>query len=115
GTVALLMAPDFQEKGFVLFLLGAGLVLLMYKIALIIESSDKKMVDAYQFNALMTKLDEYIGHGGDTLQKIDSDIAGRLGQITEPQRGSQTEVGPGGARAAQNNPGGQETRRGHPP
>jgi hypothetical protein len=97
ATVALLMEPDYQEKGFVLFLLGAGLVLLMYKIALIIESSDKKMVDAYQFNALMTKLDEYIGHGGDTLQKIDGDIAGRLGQITEPQRGSQTEVGPGGA------------------
>ena len=96
-TVALLMEPDYQEKGFVLFLLGAGLVLLMYKIALIIESSDKRVVDAYQFNALMTKLDEYIGHGGDTLQKIDGDIAARLGQITEPQRGSQTEVGPGGA------------------
>src|SRR5262249_57828971 len=97
GTVALLMEPDYQEKGFVLFLLGAGLVLLMYKIALIIESSDKKMVDAYQFNALMTKLDEYIGHGGDTLQKIDSDIACRLGQITEPQRGAQREAGPGSA------------------
>jgi len=97
ATVALLMEPDYQEKGFVLFLLGAGLVLLMYKIALIIESSNKKMVDAYQFNALMTKLDEYIGHGGDTLQKIDGDIAARLGQITEPQRGSQTVVGPGGA------------------
>jgi len=114
ATVALLMEPDYQEKGFVLFLLGAGLVLLMYKIALIIESSDKKMVDAYQFNALMTKLDEYIGHGGDTLQKIDSDIAGRLGQITEPQRGSQTEVGPGGAVATKYNWWWQDTGDGSP-
>jgi hypothetical protein len=79
----------------VLFLLGAGLVLLMYKIALIIESSDKRVVDAYQFNAVMTKLGEYIGHGTDTLQRIDGEIAGRLGQITEPQRGSQTVVNPG--------------------
>ena len=89
-TVALLKEPDYQEKGFVLFLLGAGLVLLMYKIALIIESSNKRVVDTYQFNALMTKLNEYIGHATDTLQKIDGEIAARLGQITEPQRASQT-------------------------
>lgn len=89
-TVALLKEPDYQEKGFVLFLLGAGLVLLMYKIALIIESSNKRVVDAYQFNALMTKLNEYITHGTDTLQKIDGEINTRLGQITEPQRASQT-------------------------
>lgn len=93
-TVALLKEPDYQEKGFVLFLLGAGLVLLMYKIALIIESSTKRVVDAYEFNALMTKLNEYITHGNDTLQKIDGDIAARLGQITEPQRGSQTLANP---------------------
>jgi len=113
-TVALLMEADFQERGFTLFLLGASLVLLMYKIALIIESSNKKMVDAYQFNALMTKLDEYIGHGGDTLQKIDGDIAARLGQITEPQRGSQTEVGPGGAVATKYNWWWQDTGDGSP-
>jgi hypothetical protein len=93
-TVALLKEPDYQEKGFVLFLLGAGIVLLMYKIALIIESSDKRVVDAYQFNGLMTKLDEYISHGTATLQKIDGEIDARLGQITEPQRGSQTLANP---------------------
>jgi len=93
-TVALLKEPDYQEKGFVLFLLGAGLVLLMYKIALILESSNKRVVDAYQFNALMTKLNEYISHGTDTLQKIDGEITARLGQITEPQRASQTLANP---------------------
>ena len=113
-TVALLMEPDYQEKGFVVFLLGAGLVLLMYKIALIIESSDQKRVNTYQFNALMTKLNEYIGHGGDTLQKIDGDIAARLGQITEPQRGSQTEFGPGGAVANKYYWGWQDTGDGSP-
>src|SRR5262249_5264769 len=114
ATVALLMEPDYQEKGFVLFLLGAGLVLLMYKIALIIESSNKKMVDAYQFNALMTKLDEYIGHGGDTLHKIDGDIAARLGQITDPQRSFQTVVGPGGAVANKSHWSWQDTGVGSP-
>ena len=89
------MEPDYQDKGFVLFLLGAGLVLLMYKIALIIESSDKRVVDTYEFAALMDKLKEYISHGNDTLQKIDGEIATRLGQITEPQRASQTLVNPG--------------------
>ena len=89
-TVALLKEPDYQEKGFVLFLLGAGIVLLMYKIALIIESSNKRVVDAYQFNALMTKLGEYVTHGNDMLKKIDDEINARLGQITEPQRASQS-------------------------
>ena len=94
ATVALLMEPDYQEKGFVLFLLGAGLVLLMYKIALIIESTNTRVVDTYQFNALMTKLTEYIDHGTATLPKIDGDIAARLGQITEPARASQTLANP---------------------
>ena len=93
-TVAMLKEPDYQERGFVLFLLGASLVLLMYKIALLIESSDKRVVDAYQFNALMTKLTEYIDHGTATLQKIDGEIAARLGQITEPQRASRTLANP---------------------
>ena len=39
-TVALLKEPDYQDKGFVLFSLGASLVLLMYKIAVIIEEKD---------------------------------------------------------------------------
>ena len=89
-TVALLMEADYQERGFVLFLLGASLVLLLYKIAVIIESNDKRVVDTYQFNALMTKLSEYIDHGTATLPKIDGDIAARLGQISEPQRASRT-------------------------
>jgi hypothetical protein len=93
-TVALLMEADYQERGFVLFLLGASLVLLLYKIAVIIESNDKRVVDTYQFNALMTKLTEYIDHGTATLPKIDGDIAARLGQISEPQRASRTLANP---------------------
>jgi hypothetical protein len=93
-TVALLMEADYQERGFALFLLGASLVLLMYKIALIIESTNTRVVDTYQFNALMTKLTEYIDHGTATLPKIDGDIAARLGQITEPARASRTLANP---------------------
>lgn len=93
-TVALLKEPDYQEKGFVLFLLGAGLVLLMNKIEVLMESRNQKVVDTYSFTALMTKLSEYITHGNQTLQKIDGEIAARLGQITEPQRASQTLLNP---------------------
>ncbi len=95
-TVALLMEPDYQQKGVLLFMLGASLVLLMYKIAVIIESTEKRVVDAYQFQSLMGKLDEYINGGQQAMASIDNAIAQRLGQVVGPNRGTDVRCTPVG-------------------
>ncbi|MBF2009014.1 MAG: hypothetical protein IGS49_27090 [Chlorogloeopsis fritschii C42_A2020_084] len=80
--VNLLMEDDYKFTGFPLFLLGAGLVLVLHKIQLIIASSDKKVVDTTAFSGLMNALDKYIDYGNGTIADIDQKISQRLGQVS---------------------------------
>ncbi len=100
-VVKLLAEPSYEQRGFALYMLGNSLVLLMLKIALIIESSDKRVTDSYQYNSLMAQLQASIDHADATTPKIDKIISDRLGQINQPSQQSHTMCGNMGSCASE--------------
>lgn len=84
--VNLLMEPSYKVPGFPLFLLGAGLVILLHKIQLIIASSDKSVVDTRAFQALKNNLERYINHGKEVINELDGSIQSRLEKVTDVYR-----------------------------
>jgi hypothetical protein len=84
--VNLLNEPSFRVPGFPLYLLGASLVLLLLKIDLLIQSSEKSVVDTKAFTALVNTLEKYIDAAEATKALIDGKIVDRLGKISNVHR-----------------------------
>jgi hypothetical protein len=99
-----LKEPAFSEKGFTLFLLGTSLLLLLEKVRLLIDSSDKKVVDTTAYGDLMSTLISSIDHANTVAPKNKKTIDTELGKITEVTRyiGFCGSAGAGGGGCAPN-------------
>jgi hypothetical protein len=84
--VNLLNEPSYQIPGFPLYLLGASLVLLLMKIDLLIQSSEKSVLDTNAFTTLINTLKNYIKNAEATKAEIDKRISNRLAKISQVYR-----------------------------
>jgi hypothetical protein len=84
--VNLLNEPSYKIPGFPLYLLGASLVLLLMKIDLLIQSSEKSVLDTNAFTTLINTLKNYIKNVEATKAEIDKQIADRLEKISQVYR-----------------------------
>lgn len=86
STVNTLKEPAFSAKGLPLFLLGTNLLLLLEKVKLLIDSSDKKVVDTTAYTDLVSTLHNSIDHANTVAQKNKQTIDTELGKITNIHR-----------------------------
>lgn len=82
STVNTLKEPDFSEKGLPLFLLSTSLLLLLERVRLHIDSSDKGIVDTSAYTDFMSTLHKSIDHANKIAPKNKQTIETELGKIT---------------------------------
>lgn len=86
STINTLKEPAFSAKGLPLFLLGTNLLLLLEKVKLLIDSSDKRLVDTTAYNDVVDTLHNSIGHANTVAPKNKQTIDTELGKITNLNR-----------------------------
>jgi hypothetical protein len=81
-AVNTLKEPSYNEKGFPLFLLSTSLLLLLEKVKLLIDSSDKNLVDTTAYIDLTNTLHNSLAHANTIAPKNKQTIETALGKIT---------------------------------